>query len=126
MGVSYYACSCCGESRYEEYVGDCTCCGASICTACVVNDDVNSDYAYEYGVVFDGSKEMMDEYDITQDEIDKGYYKIDEIIDDTAIAPKYCPYCEGSEINEGKFMSFLIEKLGKSREELEEEYRKSR
>jgi hypothetical protein len=122
MSVDFYGCSCCGESRYEEYVGWCTTCGSALCTRCVVNDDVGSNYAHDYGVVFDGSKEMMEKYDITQEDIDKGYYTEGEIIDDTSIAPKYCPYCEGTEINESQFTEFLIEKLGKSREELEHEF----
>lgn len=123
MSVDFYACSVCGESRYEEYVGSCTCCGDSLCTNCVTNDDVNSNYAHHYGIVFDGSEEMMKEYDITQEEIDKGYVSVDEILDDTSIAPKYCPYCQGEEINEGEFTAFLIKKLGVTREDLEEEFR---
>lgn len=126
MGVDYYACSCCGESRYEEFVGNCTSCGESLCTSCLTNDDVNSNYAHSYGVVFDGSKEMIDEYDITQEEIEKGWVEVDEIIDDTSIAPKYCPYCQGEEINESEFTDFLIKRSGKSRTELETEFRKSR
>jgi hypothetical protein len=125
MSVDFYGCSCCGESKYEEYVGWCTKCGASLCTSCVVNDDIQSSYASQYGVRFDGSKEMMDKYDITQDEIDEGSFEVGELIDDTSIDPKYCPYCQGDEINESQFLSFLIKRSGKSKEELEEEYRKS-
>lgn len=126
MGVDFYACESCGESRYSEFVGNCTGCGSSLCTNCLTNDDINSKYASHYGVVFDGSQEMIDEYDITQDEIDKGYVEVDEVIDDTSIAPKYCPFCQGEEIIEAEFTSFLIKKLSQTREELEKEFLKSK
>jgi hypothetical protein len=90
----------------------------------VTNDDVNSQYAHSYGAVFDGSEEMIKEYNITEEELEKGYIKVGELIDDTAIMPKYCPYCQGVEINEQQFVEFLIEKLGTSREALEKEFLK--
>lgn len=126
MGVDFYACESCGESRYSEFVGSCTCCGNRLCTNCMTNDDVNSQYANDYGVVFDGSKKMMEEYDISQEDIDKGYYEIGELIDDTSIDPKYCPYCEGEDIDENKFLEYLIKLSGKSREVLEQEFLESK
>jgi hypothetical protein len=122
MGVSYYACKCCGESMYSEYVGNCTNCGIRLCTDCLINNDVESRFAYEYGAKFDGSQEMIDEYNVTQEEIEKGYVKIGELIDDTAILPKYCPFCQGEEINEKEFIEFLIKKLATTREFLEKEF----
>lgn len=123
MGVEFYHCSCCNESKYEEYVGWCTDCGKSICASCVTNDDVDSSYASYYGVVYNGSEEQKLEYGIEDDWEEKGWITVGELIDDTSIAPKYCPYCQGEKFNEDKFAQWLYQKLGKSREELIEEYK---
>lgn len=117
MSVDFYHCEACSESRYEEYVGTCTSCGNSLCTSCVVNDDVKSDYAYEYGVRFDGTKEQMDEYGI-----EDGWYEIGDIIDDTSIDPHYCPFCQGEDFTEGMLLEFAIKKLGTTHTELVKEY----
>lgn len=122
MGVEYHSCRKCGEARYEEYVGNCTSCSASLCTNCVVNDDINSSYASSYGVVFDGSKEMRKEYDIKDEYIEKGWIEEGEVIDDTSIAPKYCPYCQGKAINKSSFIKFLVNHIGKPKETLEAMY----
>ena len=96
MGVDYYACDCCGDALYEEYVSDCNSCGVYLCVDCLVDKDgVSKDGRYTYP--FSG--------------------------DDGEIDSKHCPYCEGSEIKESEFISFLLKNLGKSREEMEEEFR---
>ena len=106
MGVDFYGCHSCGESRYEEYVASCPCCGHRVCTSCVVNDDINSRYAYDYGVKYDGTKEQIEEYGITYE------YELGEIIDDTGIAPKYCPFCNGTKVNDKDLLNFLISNYG--------------
>ncbi|KQL18813.1 hypothetical protein [Cytobacillus solani] len=123
MGVSYYACKCCGESRYEEYVGSCTTCGKTLGTCCVVNDDIGSDYAYEYGVIYDGSEAQKNEYGIEEDWEEKGWVTIGEVIDDTSIQPKYCPFCTGEEIAQEDILAYLLKQIGKTHTEVEREYR---
>jgi hypothetical protein len=60
MGVDYYHCEVCGESRYEEYVGNCNKCGNSLCTNCLVNKDFDDRYAHRYGYKFDSlNPELM-------------------------------------------------------------------
>lgn len=122
MGVSYYACKCCGESRYEEYVGDCVGCGKSIGTCCVVNDDIESEYAYQYGERYDGSAEQKAEYDIGDDWEEKGWVTVGEVIDDSAIQPKYCPFCSGEEIAKEDVFDYLLKKLGINYKDAEREY----
>lgn len=123
MGVSFYACECCGESRYEEYVGVCFSCDASLCTSCLVNDDVNDNFAYSYGYKFDSQNpELMKKYEgegfSLYDEDGEPYYKDGDIIDDSNIQEKYCPYCSGDVINESAFLAYIIKKFNIN-EELE-------
>lgn len=122
MSVDFYHCDSCKESRYEEYVDYCHSCGNRVCTACVVNDDVNSDYSYEYGVKYDGSKEQHEEYGI-----DESYdYEIGDIIDDTGIAPKYCPFCSGDDYTDTQLLNYLLKKYGLDKKKVVEEYLTSR
>lgn len=122
MGVSYYACKCCGESRYEEYVGNCVSCGKRIGTCCVVNDDIESEYAYRYGEIYNGSAEQKAEYDIGDDWEDKGWVTVGEVIDDTAIQPKYCPFCQSEKVAKEDVFDYLITKNGWDYEDLKREY----
>lgn len=122
MGVEHYHCKVCDESIYEEFVGRCQTCQSSLCTYCLVNKDVIKDgkpskYAYQYGLRFDSTNEQLvdellkDGY-ITKDE--DGNYDIEEgeLIDDSAIAPKYCPFCQGDQINKDEVLDFLLRKFG--------------
>lgn len=122
MGVEFYHCDCCKESRYEEYVGNCTECGHSLCTYCLTNDDIESNYASHYGVIYDGSKEQKELYGIKDDWEEKGWVTLGELIDDTYIDPKYCPYCQIEKVDINKFHDWVYKKLGKSKEELLDEY----
>lgn len=116
MSVDFYACKCCGESRYEEYVGSCNKCGASIGTCCVVNDDVKSKYAYSYGYRFDPDNiELMNQYkregfELYGDEGDP-YYEDGDVIDDSGIDSKYCPFCSGESINKELLFDFIVSKF---------------
>jgi hypothetical protein len=121
MGVDFYACDCCGESKYEEYVGSCTKCGHSICTSCVDNDDVKSRYAHEYGVRYNGTIEQIEEYGI-----DEGDYEEDDTIDATSIAPRYCPYCNGTEISDDDLLNYLLNKFNLEKDKLITEYLEER
>jgi len=122
MSVDYYSCDCCGESVYEEYVKGCEKCGHSICTDCVVNDDINSEYASRYRVKFDGPEEQKEEYGITKEDIENGYFEIGKPIDDTGIDPKYCPFCNGKMIHDDDLLYYLLNKYNLSKEEVEKEY----
>ncbi len=122
MGVEYYACKSCGCSRYEEYVENCHGCNNRICTDCLVNKDVNykgepSKFAYHYGLRFDSNnenlvKEWLEEGYVTKDE--EGNYNMEdgELLQDSAIAPKYCPFCQGVEVNKDEVLNYLLRKFG--------------
>lgn len=115
MGVDYYACDSCGEALYEEYVGNCTKCGASLCTSCLINNDIEDRFAYSYGLRYDpNNPELMQKYAdegfSIYDEKGNPYYEEGDIIDDSAIQPKYCPFCSGDQVNEEEVLKYIIEK----------------
>ena len=122
MGVEHYGCKRCEESVYEEFVDRCTNCGSRLCTDCLVNKDVDykgkpSRFAYHYGLRFDSNneelvKEWLEEGYVTKDE--EGNYDMEEgeLLQDSAIDPKYCPYCQGSEVNKDEVLNFLLRKFG--------------
>lgn len=126
MGVDFYACKCCGESRYEEYIDYCEGCGKRIGTCCVVNDDIGDNFTYPYRVKYDGSAEQKEEYDIEDDWEEKGWVTTGEPLDDVGIDPKYCPFCSGEEVAKEDVLTYLLKKCGISYEEAEKEYRQNR
>jgi hypothetical protein len=121
MSVDFYECDCCEESRYEEFVGHCNKCGHSLCTDCLANNDINSEYAYRYGEKCDGTAEQAEKYGFKV-----GNYEIGDIIDDTGISSKYCPFCNGEEVHNDDLLDFAITKLGISRDQLISEFKKNR
>ncbi|WP_346884335.1 hypothetical protein [Clostridium sp. UBA4395] len=123
MSVDFYSCDCCEESRYEEYVGHCSKCGHSLCTSCLVNNDINSSYAYEYNVKFDGSEKQKEEYDIESKQESEYGYEIGDIIDDAGIDSKYCPFCTGNEIHNDDLLEFALKLLNIDRDTLITKYR---
>lgn len=130
MGVDYYSCKSCGESCYEEYVGNCNECGSSLCTSCLINNDVKSRYAHHYGYKFDSSNpELMKKY---QDEgfclfKDDGtaYYEEEQIIDDSGIDSKYCPFCNGEKINKESLFDYIIKKYNIDEKKEWKEFKKT-
>jgi hypothetical protein len=122
MSVDFYSCDCCGESRYEECVHHCDKCQHSLCTYCLVNDDINDQYTHQYCIRYDGSDEMKKEYGIDDEWIEKGWVEVGGIIDDTGIDPKYCPFCTGEKVAKEDVFDYLIKKLGLDYEELKQEF----
>lgn len=118
MSVDFYECDCCEKSVYEEYVGHCNKCGHSLCTDCLINDDIESSYAHEYGVICDGTSEQAEKYGFSA-----GAYEIDEIIDDTGIDSKYCPFCSGDEVHDEDLLKYLIKKYDIEKDDLIKEYK---
>lgn len=126
MGVDFYHCESCGESRYEEFVDRCGTCEHSLCTACLVNKDFESNYAYEYNVKFDGSNEQKEEYGIeTKDESEWGYEE-GEIIDDSGIDSKYCPFCNNVKVSDEDLFRFLLKKYNLNYDDVKTEYIKNK
>ena len=120
MSVDFYECDCCEESRYEEYVGRCSKCGHSLCTNCLINNDIDSPYAHDYQVECDGTPEQREEYDF-----DEGDYEIGDVIDDSGIDSTYCPFCSGTEIHNDELLKFALSKLGIDKDTLIEDYKKN-
>jgi len=113
MSVDYYGCDHCGQSRYSEFVKWCDNCNRMICTKCVINDDVKSEYAHSYQVRYDGTAEQHESYGIKE-----GDYNISDIIDDTGIDPKYCPYCSGDAYTDNDLLSLALHLLGISKDRI--------
>lgn len=126
MSVDFYHCECCGESRYEEYVGSCNKCQHRICTHCLENDDLDSNYAHDYNVKFDGSKEQKEEYGVESKEESEYGYTIGEIIDDSGIDSKYCPFCNNTKVSDDDLFRFLLKKYELDYEKVKAEYLKSK
>jgi hypothetical protein len=122
MSVDYYSCSCCSESRYSEYISNCGECQKRLCTWCLINNDITSRYAYDYEVKYDGTDEMREHYDID----DSWEIEIGEVVDDSGIDPKYCPFCEGEEVSREDVFHWLMKKNGLNYDELEAEYLKEK
>lgn len=114
MGVDFKGCNSCGESRYDEYVGECRKCDNSVCTDCLINKGGKTDpFAGSYGIEFDPGK--MDEMNKLQNEgggifkeDGSPYYSDGEIIEETSIDHKYCPYCSGNEIDDAEMLEYFL------------------
>jgi hypothetical protein len=98
MSVDYYACSCCGEALYDEFVGSCEKCGRSICSSCLANYDTL--------------------------DVD-AYIPSDVQNDDGEILAHHCPFCSGEIVDDGELVAFLLKKIGMSREDAIEEFKTS-
>lgn len=119
MSVEFYECDCCEESRYEEYVGHCSKCGHSLCSWCLIDKDgIDSRYANDYGVKCDGTKEQADEYGF-----DIGDYKVGDVIDDSGIDSKHCPFCSGNKVHDEDLLEYLLSRYGLSKDKVIQEYK---
>ncbi|MHB8871720.1 MAG: hypothetical protein ACYC5G_04670 [Candidatus Doudnabacteria bacterium] len=82
----------------------------------MVNDDVKSDYAYEYGYRFvPDNVELMNKYKaegfvLYRDNGD-AIYEDGDVIDDSNIDSKYCPFCSGEQINKELLFDFIVDKF---------------
>ena len=127
MSVDFKGCDKCERGVYDEYVGTCggeyglRGCGKSLCTECLINNDIGSSYAYKYGTRFDGTPEQLEEYEIGEDD-----YCLEELIEDSGIDPKYCPYCSGKEVHDLDVLSFLLKRYELDLEEIREEIRNNK
>ena len=119
MSVDFYACKCCEESRYEEYIHECPHCGRNICEDCF-NKDVETPERI-------GNKE-----DLTEEQYSYLCKKYGKTLIDTQVIkwgelnPEYCPFCNGDEIHNDDLLYFALSKLNMSQEQLKEEYLKSK
>jgi len=121
MSVEHYHCESCEESIYEEYVGHCAECQKRICTFCTINNEIDSNYEYDYRLKYDGSKEQREEYGFDEDS-----YEIGEPIEDVGIDPKYCPFCIGNQYTSDDLLNYLLAKYNLTEESVKEEYFKNR
>ena len=115
MSVDYYHCEVCDESRYEEYVGTCTKCGKSLCAWCLVNYESNSPYVHGAGYTFDSENpELMKKYEeegfSLYDNDGVPCYEDGDTIDDSSIAPNFCPYCSGDVVDRDSVLNYLLDK----------------
>lgn len=97
MGVDFYPCEICGEVFSDAgHHGNCGNCEATLCGKC-----------------FDEMRKLNGE--LGEEHERAGWYG--------AEAPKCCDLCDGTIINKDKFILFLAQKIGKTVEELENEFR---
>jgi len=133
MSVDFYGCESCGNSRYEEYVAACNKCYNDLCVSCLVDKntiEVDSDFAYVYGYRFDSKNpELMERYKsegfYLYNEDGTTDYEDGEIIGDSGIDSKYCPFCAGNKIDKVEVLGYLLGKCGLSLDEAWEEMKKS-
>lgn len=98
MGVDYYNCEMCEEIFSDAgYWGTCGNCESMMCGHC--HDEMRT----KNGVL---GEEHENADDFGED------------------APNCCDKCDGSKLDETAFVNYLIAKLGKTRAELEEDFRK--
>ncbi|ASN68037.1 hypothetical protein 8F11_2 [uncultured Caudovirales phage] len=97
MGVDYYNCGICNDIFADcGYNGFCGNCEEWLCGHC-----------------YDAMREK-------NGELGEGHVNADDYGE---YAPKCCDICDGTHIDPNAFLKFVIEKTGKSEEELEAEYR---
>lgn len=129
MGVDYYSCDVCGEALYSECTDNCSNCGRRLCTECLDVEDNNRDeyYAYPYRLYHELK-------DLTEEEKEKflqpmyekyGKELVDEWIESEGINPNYCPYCNGSQVDNEDLFQYLLDKYNLKLEDVKEEYKKS-
>ena len=131
MSVSYYACRMCGTSVYEEYFGYCNNCNKGLCTDCLINNDLESEYSYEYGYRMDSQNiELMKKYEKEGYELykEKGqpHYKNGEIIDDSGIDSNFCPFCSGESYTDDDLLEYLLSTLKLNKEAVAKEFLESK
>jgi hypothetical protein len=127
MGVDFYHCESCGDSKYSEYVDYCSKCQHRLCTRCLENgEEIVSPYAHHYNVKFNGSKEQREEFGVESKEESEYGYEIGEIIDDSGIDSKYCPFCNNSKVSDEDLFRYLLRKYELDYDQLKEEYIKSK
>nr|WP_156736313.1 hypothetical protein [Mycobacterium sp. E3298] len=76
--------------------------------------------------MFDGTPEQKEEFGVQSKEDSEYGYEIGDIIDDTGIASKYCPFCNGIEVSDDDLLNYLLKKYDINKQELETEYLSSR
>ena len=116
MSVDFYACSSCGEARYEEMVQECPNCGKSICDDCL-NEGIDTPQRIE------SKEDITDEqYEALCDKY--GERMIDEnVIKWSELNPEYCPFCSGKEVHNDDLLDYALGKLDMTKFELTEEYK---
>ena len=62
--------------------------------------DIDSKYAHDYDVKCDGTKEQADEHGF-----DVGDYEVGDVIDDSGIDSKHCPFCSGNKVHDEDLLS---------------------
>jgi hypothetical protein len=65
---------------------------------------------------------MKEKYGIDDEAIKNEWVTLDEIIDDTGIDPKYCPFCQGTSVAREDVLDYLIAKNGWDYDDLKREY----
>lgn len=132
MGVDYYCCKACGDSRYEEYVDSCYGCGNRVCSYCLENKgDIDSRYTSHYGIRFDSTneealKQQLEDKWVTKNE--DGTYDMEEgeLFGDTGVDPKYCPFCNGGDIDKEECLNYMLKLFGLDIKYVWEEVKKSK
>lgn len=96
MGIDYYSCEICGTA-FPDVInyGHCGKCESTLCGDC-----------------FDEMREKNGELGENHE---KASWYGEE-------APNCCDLCDGSKLDLDSFIEFLVDKLNKSRQELEEEF----
>lgn len=130
MGVDYKACSVCEEALYEEYVDNCCNCGRNLCVEClnVTEKRIDGDYTYPYVLsheIDEMNKEEKENF--LQPLYDKyGKEAVDKWVSWGGINPSYCPYCNGSQVDNDDLLQYLLTKYNLKLDDVIQEYKNSK
>jgi hypothetical protein len=130
MGVDYYSCDVCGEALYEEYVDNCANCDRNLCVDCLDVDDKRIDGSYTSPYVL--CNEVEDMTDEEKENFLRPLYEkygqetVDEWVSYGGINPSYCPYCNGSQVDNEDLLQYLLTKYNLKYDDVVEEYKTSK
>jgi hypothetical protein len=98
MGVDFYNCSVCGDIFSDAgYYGYCINCEGMMCGHC--------------------HDKMAEKHGFIGENHEKASWYGEEAVN-------HCDACDGSKLDLDSFVDFLVDKIGKGKDELEEEFRK--
>ena len=98
MSISHYTCVVCKTPREEIETGRCMECDNTLCVHCLINSNIKSNDALDYGYIYDSKNpKLMKQYEKEGYELytthREAYYNDGEVIGESSITKLHCPLC---------------------------------